>query len=89
MSLLAWFVLGALVVAALFTIASVIVEDIVNRAALAASLELAEMDDDWADPWNATPTFRDLCANNPAAVDALAAAEASRADWSEPSRWVR
>lgn len=63
-------------------------------AAVARMVDEALADDeliaaDWADPWHATPTFRDMCGDNPAAVDALAAAEAARfdpdaVDWSRP-----
>lgn len=92
---LAWLILAALIISALVVIAEEMVRDAVDHALYAAQPTQADSDAAWdreideAIALTETPLFRWLASENPGAIDSLAAAEASRADWSEPMRWAK
>ncbi len=70
-------------------------DDRINRMVIDGLAAMEDEDAAWdreideAIALTETPMFKWLASENPGAIDSLAAAEASRADRSEPMRWAK
>ena len=93
MTILAYCGIGVIVLAIAITAASFYIEDLVDHVLAGATLDLADSDADWDAEIDAairlteTPLYQWLTQQNPQALDALAVAEAARADWETPYTW--
>jgi hypothetical protein len=91
MTALAWLPVAAILIAVIATELSIRRTSLRRQRAREVAISDADWDReiDQAIALTETPLYQGLCVDYPGAIDSLAAAEASRADWDAPSRWAR